>query len=208
MRETGWVGAVVERGWNTHWSRAIQTMLDVAHIPYVHPQTIGFAFGRALGRLTDPSLQVALTPSSGGAFRLDWQVAAKDAAGPAADAGWLEFLPANGMSLGIPFKTPGRTSLLHIWCVPTSETSSQMIVVSRRNWGLRNPFLGLFDLLTPVILKEDRTIMDSAWPSEVPAPGVEVSMPSDAPTIAFQQYYHRTFRRGAAEVVSPVSQSA
>ena len=97
----GWSGSLVIRDWKTHWSRALQTMLDVAHIPFVHPRTIGVAFGRALGAAADARLVFAHKPQAAAGFRFDWRlvVAAEHSSG---DSGWLEFLPPNGMSLGIP----------------------------------------------------------------------------------------------------------
>jgi hypothetical protein len=166
-------------------------MLDVAHIPYVHRRTIGFAFGRALGTAKQPRLETTLTEGAGESFHLDWQI--QNDQGAPADAGWLEFLPPNGLTLPIPTQSSDQQSLLHIWCVPIAQNRSRMIVVSRRNFGRFNPVLSLFNLLTPLILREDQRIMDTASPSEVPPIGSEVFMPADAPTIAFCRYYQKHF---------------
>ena len=187
-----WYGNITEREWDTHWSRATQTMLDVAHIPYVHPNTIGAAYGRALGKSKNPFLETNITKSEDESFRLDWQIKG-DKESKALDKGWLEFLPPNGLSLGIPTGSDRQLSLLHIWCVPIEENRSRMIVVSRRNFGRVNPILSLFNLLTPIILNEDRRNMDTASPSEVPPLGYEVLMPTDAPTIEFCRYYQKHF---------------
>jgi phenylpropionate dioxygenase-like ring-hydroxylating dioxygenase large terminal subunit len=192
LSSPNWFGTVIEREWDTHWSRATQTMLDVAHIPFVHRRTIGFAFGRALGISRQPRLETKLTEGAEDAFRLDWQIQ-DDKGTPSADAGWLEFLPPNGITLPIPTKSTAKHSLLHIWCVPIAGNRSRMVVVNRRNFGQFNPLLSLFNLLTPVILQEDRRVMDTAHPSEVPPLGFEVFMPSDAPTIAFCRYYQKRF---------------
>ena len=186
-----WFGAIVVRDWDCHWSRAIQTMLDVAHIPFVHPRSIGVAFGRALGKAQDVQLAHDLVSDDHGGYRMTWKLVADDQS-DAGDAGWLAFHPPNGMSLGIPQKDPARKSLLHIWCAPLTATTSRMIVVSRRNFGKYAVVPRLYDLLTPIILGEDRRNMVTVWPSEVPASG-EVSMPSDASTIAFQKYYRANF---------------
>jgi phenylpropionate dioxygenase-like ring-hydroxylating dioxygenase large terminal subunit len=191
LEASGWFGAIVVRDWDCHWSRAIQTMLDVAHIPFVHPRSIGAAFGRALGRGGDVELAQDLESTEDGGFRMTWNLVQRDGA-PAGDEGWVAFHPPNGMSLGIPQKDASRKSLLHIWCVPLTETTSRMIVVSRRNFGRYAFVPRLYDLLTPVILGEDRRNMVTVWPSEVPSAG-EVSMPSDVSTIAFQKYYRAMF---------------
>ena len=189
----GWFGATVVRDWDCHWSRAIQTMLDVAHIPFVHPRSIGAAFGRALGKAKAKDVQLAhdLIADKDGGYRMTWKLVADDQS-DAGDAGWLAFHPPNGMSLGIPQKDAARKSLLHIWCAPLTATTSRMIVVSRRNFGRYAVVPRLYDLLTPVILGEDRRNMVTVWPSAVSATG-EVSMPSDASTIAFQKYYRAAF---------------
>jgi hypothetical protein len=187
----GWYGAIVTRDWDCHWSRAIQTMLDVAHIPFVHPRSIGAAFGRALGKGGDVMLSHDLQPTEADGYRMTWKLVTRDQTN-AGDAGWVEFLPPNGMSLGIPQKRAERQSMLHIWCTPLTATTSRMIVVSQRNFGRHALVPKIYNLLTPVILGEDRRNMETVWPSEVPQSG-EVSMPSDAPTIAFQKYYRRVF---------------
>jgi phenylpropionate dioxygenase-like ring-hydroxylating dioxygenase large terminal subunit len=191
----GWFGSITTRDWNCHWSRAIQTMLDVAHIPFVHPRSIGAAFGRALGQSTDIELAHELVRDEQDGFRMTWKLVTREAS-DAGDQGWLAFHPPNGMSLGIPQRQADRQSLLHIWCTPLTATTSRMVVVSRRNFGRFALVPRIYDLLTPVILGEDRRNMETVWPSEVPGDG-EVSMPSDAPTIAFQRYYRRAFRASA-----------
>lgn len=122
-----------------------------------------------------------------GGFHMDWWVeTGPGVASP--DVGWVAFHPPHAMSLGIPQKRPGRKSLLFIWVVPLSENTSRNIVVARRNFGKFSLLPRIYDLLTPVILAEDRRNKITCWPSEVPAGG-EVSMPSDAPSIAFQRWY-------------------
>lgn len=191
LMKSDWFGNITVRDWNCHWSRALQTMLDVAHIPFVHPQSIGAAFGRALGKAGDATLSHQVLPGQQDGFRVEWKLASPGTA-TAGDKGWVEFHPPNGMSLGIPQKNPHHQSILFIWCVPIEKGRSRVIVVSRRNFGRYAPLPFLYNLLTPIILGEDRRNMETVWPSEIPDKG-EVSMPSDTPTIAFQNYYRRVF---------------
>ena len=184
----GWFGSVVERDWPVHWSRGVQTALDVAHIPFVHPRSIGAAFGRALGKMPEARLGHRLQERPNGGFHMDWWIETAPGEVPP-DIGWVAFHPPHAMSLGIPQKNPDRKSLLIIWTVPLADSTSRNIVVARRNFGQFNPVLRIFDLLTPVILAEDKRNMVTGWPSEVPVDGSEVSMPSDAPSIAFQRWY-------------------
>jgi phenylpropionate dioxygenase-like ring-hydroxylating dioxygenase large terminal subunit len=192
LDESGWYGSIVQQDWSVHWSRAIQTMLDVAHIPFVHPKSIGAAFGRSLGKQPESRLWHQLERCDDGSFHMDWALKASQG-DESQDAGWLAFHPPNGMSLGIPQKRAGARSLLLIWCIPLTLYSSRIIVVSRRNFGQFSLVPLLYDLLTPVILTEDRRNMETAWPSALPALGQEISVASDAPTIAFQRYYAKNF---------------
>lgn len=197
----GWFGANIERDWSVHWSRGVQTMLDVAHIPFVHPRSIGAAFGRALGKSPDARLAHRLENQPDGSFRMDWWMETTPGAAPA-DVGWVAFHPPHGMSLGIPQKRAGRQSLLFIWTIPISADTSRNIVVARRNFGKYALIPRIYDLLTPVILGEDRRNLVTGWPSEVPVGAEEVSMPSDAPSIAFQRWY-RSWLTGRAANLPP-----
>lgn len=184
----GWFGSVVEREWPVHWSRGVQTMLDVAHIPFVHPRSIGAAFGRALGKMPNARLAHDLVHHPDGGFRMDWWIEMGPDQ-PAPDVGWVAFHPPHAVSLGIPQKKAGRQSLLVIYAVPTEAGRSNNIVLARRNFGRHSLVPRIYDLLTPVILAEDKRNKVTCWPSEVPTTGEEVSMPSDAPSIAFQRWY-------------------
>jgi len=106
LTEPGWFGTIVMRDWHANWSRSIQTMLDVAHIPFVHPKSIGTAFGRALGTAADARFAQDLVPDEHGGFRMDWGLVGRDGV-EAGDGGWVAFHPPNGMSLGIPQKQAG-----------------------------------------------------------------------------------------------------
>jgi phenylpropionate dioxygenase-like ring-hydroxylating dioxygenase large terminal subunit len=125
LDEAGWFGSITQRDWPVHWSRSIQTMLDVAHIPFVHPQSIGVAFGRALGKNPNAFLDHTLEIREDGGFDFSWRVAAT-ANDTSSDRGWLKFYPPHGMSLGIPQKDVRKRSILFIWCVPLTTDSSRM----------------------------------------------------------------------------------
>jgi hypothetical protein len=137
--------------------------------------------------MPDARLGHKLEQRPNGGFRMDWWIET-GTGNSSPDVGWVEFHPPHAMSLGIPQERPERQSLLFIWVVPLSENTSRNIVVVRRNFGRYSLIPRIYDLLTPMILTEDRRIQITCWPSEVPSGG-EVSMPSDAPSIAFQRWY-------------------
>jgi len=73
-----------------------------------------------------------------------------------------------------------------------TATTSRMIVVSCRNFSRYGVVPWLYNLLTPMILKEDRVNIETARPAALPMPG-GVSTRSDVSTIAFRRYYGQTF---------------
>lgn len=200
MKEAGWYGTPIVREWKAHWSRAIQTMLDVAHIPFVHSKTIGAGLGRKIGKVDEARLKLDLTSEDDGSFAMTWGLVDPDSGGES-DTGWLGFLPPNGMSLTVPVKGALRNGdakswFLHIWCTPTRDGKSNQFVVPRRNFGGGNLVWKAADALNIVVLNEDKRNVETAWPSRVPEPTTEISMPTDASTIAFQRYHWTTFVKG------------
>ncbi|NSX57022.1 Rieske 2Fe-2S domain-containing protein [Parasulfitobacter algicola] len=204
MTEAGWSGDMIVREWQAHWSRAIQTMLDVAHIPFVHAKTIGAGLGRNIGKVSEAELKLDLRQHDDGSYEMDWGLEDTKSDGKS-DMGWLAFLPPNGMSLKVPMK--GTTKFngqkvpkewyLHIFCTPTKAGRSNQIIVPRRNFGGRNPIWRAADALNIIVLNEDKRNVETAWPSRVPRPAPEISMPTDASTIAFQRYHWNTFVKPA-----------
>ena len=218
MTEDGWSGDMIVREWQAHWSRAIQTMLDVAHIPFVHAKTIGAGLGRNIGKVSEAELKLDLRKHDHGSYEMDWGLEDTKSSGKS-DTGWLAFLPPNGMSLKVPMK--GTTKVkgqkvpkewyLHIFCTPTKAGCSNQIIVPRRNFGGRNPIWKAADALNIVVLNEDKRNVETAWPSRVPGPASEISMPTDASTIAFQRYHWNTFvkpthSRGGQYAIMEVSE--
>lgn len=169
--------------WRCHWTRAMENMLDTPHLPYVHRRTIGAGLRRAMRR--DSRMEMTFTPSpSGGTIRssLDGGL----------DQGRLEFLKPNSMVLHIPI--PGRRLQLQVHCVPLSQNETRMMVVTGRDFGRYNPLLRLFDQTNRIIVAEDRAVVESSDPAEVPPPAQERSVASDRPTLAFRRYYFDELR--------------
>lgn len=100
---------------------------------------------------------------------------------------------ADGADQGETRRGIPKEWLLHIWCTPTKHGRSNQFVVPRWNFGRRNPAWKAADALNIVVLNEDKRNVETAWQSQVPASAKELSMPTDASTIAFQRYHWNTF---------------
>jgi len=105
----------------------------------------------------------------------------------------------NGMELHLPF--PFGEVRLHVYCVPMGGNRTRMILVNARNYLRGRLASKLLDRGNGAILSEDRGVVESAQPPEVPPPGDELSVANDAPPLYFRRYYYRELRDSSAALV-------
>jgi phenylpropionate dioxygenase-like ring-hydroxylating dioxygenase large terminal subunit len=173
--------------WKVHWTRAMENMLDSPHVPFVHRATIGRDQVRRMSR--DSRMVMRWAPTDfGGAIgmTLDDQP----------EVGLLEFHKPNMMVLKIPI--PGKLFHLHAVCVPTRPGETRMIVVGARDFATSALLSPFFNRSNRKILDEDRAVLESSDPPEVPPAGDERSVPNDRPTLQFRKYYFDTLKPSAA----------
>lgn len=187
--DPGWTHWTYAEDWNAHWTRAMENMLDVPHLPYVHRRTIGR--GLRAQAAAEVELVCEVVPEPYG-----MHVVAEIEGHTVVER--LEWRRPNGMVLHL---ASGRRKLRqHVFCVPIDAERTRMILVTARNFGRGNPFLALFDRLNPFILAEDRAVVESMRPREIPPAGEEKSVTTDAPTLYFRRYYHRELLAPAPDV--------
>lgn len=177
---------VFHEDWRTHWTRAMENMLDFPHVPFIHRRTIGRGMRRSLRR--GSVMRLTLTPEPTGA----WIQASLDGQEP---QGGLRWWRPNAMELvGIPGVQ------LHMFCVPLDAGHTRMIHVGARRGGaaLLDRIAVLFNRR---ILMEDRAVVESSFPVEVPPAASEVSVATDMPTLHFRRYYERELRGSSATLV-------
>ena len=194
MTDPAWVSRGIVRVWRTHWTRALENMLDFAHLPWVHRGSIGAGLSGAVERRA--TLDVRVEPTSYG-FRA---------------TATLEGKPMTG---GIDWHRPHCAAVdlgfavQHIFAVPIDETTTRMIVVSSRRASRYNLWHWLVDSTNPYILREDQCVMEGICFYEVPVDQGEgegpheKSVASDAPSLAFRKWYRRWkgSRRGDSDIV-------
>ncbi len=177
--------AVLVEDWNAHWTRAMENMLDSPHLPFVHRRTIGRA------------LRAQLKPNS--KMHVDWE----ETPFGGRTTGWLddtpnqavlEFYRPNMMALHIPI--PGKHFRIHAICVPLGGNRTRMIIVGSRDF-LKLPLFDVFFRKANFkIIREDRAVVESSSPSEVPPTAAERSVETDRATLQFRRYYHQTLLGG------------
>ncbi|APR80724.1 Hypothetical protein A7982_06071 [Minicystis rosea] len=188
--DAGWSCWVHEEVWGAHWTRAMENMLDTPHVPFVHRRTIGRAMRARMK--PDSRLSMTIEPVAWGArFHAELDGVATGAS--------LDWRRPNGMVLDIPI--PDRGLRMHIYCVPIDDTHVRMILVAARTFLRHNPLGWLADQYNRLVLLEDRAIVQSSQPPEVPPPADERSVASDGPTLHFRRYYYKDLRPSVAALV-------
>jgi phenylpropionate dioxygenase-like ring-hydroxylating dioxygenase large terminal subunit len=167
--------------WDAHWTRAMENMLDSPHLPFVHRRTIGRGLRKHMKPGSVMHIEVEDTPTG---FKSRAGLDERPAQGS------IEFRRPNSMSLHIPI--PGRRFSINVWCIPVDDTHTDMLVVSARDFGKWNPAVRAFDEVNRLIIMEDRPVVESQRPMEVPVPDQgrgEASVDTDRFTLRFRQYY-------------------
>lgn len=166
-------GAIV---WKTHWTRAMENMLDWPHLPFVHKKTIGKGMtGRSAGRM-----DIAWEERPWGAHT---HVSIDDKPEPGA----LDFRWPNQMNLYVPIR--GRLLMLMVACVPLDEGRTNMLMTVARDFLRPSLFDAIFHRMNLRIAGEDQAIVESSFPREVPPAGEERSVRTDGPTLVFRKRY-------------------
>ena len=174
--------------WNAHWSRAMENMLDSPHVPYVHKATIG----RFVRPFLKPGVRMDIhweDAPYGGRTRSKME-------GESDDGAWLDFYRPNMMVLNIPI--PGKVFRMHAFCVPVDASRVRMIIIGARTFAtlpLLNPF---FNHSNKKIAAEDKAVVESSFPVEVPPPSEELSVRTDRATLQFRKYYHSELKPSSA----------
>ena len=169
--------------WSAHWTRAMENMLDFPHLPYVHRTTIGRFVRQKMHR--DSALAYDLEDTDYGfrfASRLDGQ----------APAAWLRWYRPNSMVLDVAPEP--RMMRIQIYCIPTEADRVRMLLITTRNFAKDPVTSAATNRFNVHVLHQDRAVVESSDPVEVPDRGVERSVPSDRPTLTFRTWYLRHLR--------------
>lgn len=186
--EAGWYVNAYHEDWDTHWTRAMENMLDMPHVPFIHRRTIGRDMRRKLRRESVMRLEVQPMP---------WGAMFPATVDGAPQEGGLRWRRPNAMELHIE---PERFRI-HVYCIPLAERRTRMMLVSARKFLSWGPLARIMDYANRKILLEDRSVVESSQPAEVPAPGEEMSVATDGPTLHFRRYYLRELKGSSSALV-------
>ena len=194
LTRPGLARAMLEVTWRTHWTRAMENMLDWPHLPFVHTGTIGRDMAKAMTPTTRLDIEIEKTP-----LGLTSTIAIDGKLQP----GSLEFCKPNMMVLHI-IDTPERQFCMHVAVVPVDDVTTRMVVVNTRSFLTPSVFNPLFALSNRKIVGEDRAVLESSFPSEAPPPGDELSVRTDKLTLLFRKYWFDELRGPTAPQALPI----
>jgi phenylpropionate dioxygenase-like ring-hydroxylating dioxygenase large terminal subunit len=171
--------------WDCHWTRAMENMLDSPHLPFVHRKTIG----RFVRKNMTPGckMNIAVSENESG-FKTTSLIDEQPDEGA-----FLQWRRPNAMTLNIPI--PNKLWHMNVWCVPLEHNRTRMILASARTFMRHNPLGFFLDLSNRKILGEDRAVVESSFPSEVPPAAQERSVATDRATLAFRKYYYEQLKK-------------
>ncbi|MFO0548790.1 MAG: aromatic ring-hydroxylating dioxygenase subunit alpha [Polyangiaceae bacterium] len=163
--------------WNTHWTRAMENMLDWPHLPFVHAATIG----KSMRSRTRSRMEVEWTATPWGA---ESHITIDGAREPAS----LDLRWPNQMNLFLP--VPKRTLVMAVACVPVDETRTTLLLGMARDFLKSALFDGFFHRTNLKIATEDRAVVESSIPAKVPPPSEEKSVRTDALPLHFRKRFY------------------
>lgn len=164
--------------WNTHWTRAMENMLDWPHLPFVHQKTIG------KGMLKRPEARMDIRYEE-----QPWGLHSTVTIDGQEQEGALDLRWPNQMNLFIPI--PRRTLVMKVVCIPEDDQRTRMLLITARSflrWRLLDP---VFHRMNLRIANEDKAIVESSQPPAIPPAGEEKSVRTDGMTLLFRKRYFK-----------------
>jgi phenylpropionate dioxygenase-like ring-hydroxylating dioxygenase large terminal subunit len=162
--------------WQTHWTRAMENMLDWPHLPFIHRKTIGKGMVGKAGARMDVRLE-----------ERPWGAHTYVEIDGERSPGALDLRWPNQMNLHIPVR--GKLLMMMVACVPIDDRRTRMLLTMARGFLTSPLFDWLFHRMNARIAEEDRAVVESSFPVEVPPARDELSVRTDAPTLLFRKRY-------------------
>jgi phenylpropionate dioxygenase-like ring-hydroxylating dioxygenase large terminal subunit len=178
--------------WNTHWTRAMENMLDSPHLPFVHKATIGRFVSKHVGGRMDVSWTETPYGAKVESTMEDRERQAR-----------LDYRAPNAMELFIDFG--GRLFRFIAVCLPVDDSRTQLTIITMRNFARWRGLDWYFRRSNRKIADEDKAILESSDPVEVPSAAQEKSVRTDKPTLAFRKLYFERFKDSSAQPPRPAA---
>ncbi|MCF8564184.1 aromatic ring-hydroxylating dioxygenase subunit alpha [Alicyclobacillus tolerans] len=161
--------AAYDEEWQAHLTRVVESVLDVAHLAFVHRKTIG--------RKVSPEIK-----------EMDFDVKSPDVISIRNGSGYLEYWFPQQWILRTS-KTTGPQFVNYVVFSPIDFSHTKIFGFAGRTFARRIPGISrIFSYYSRRILREDQGIVESQHPRPIPeALRMEAHVPADGPQIRFRQ---------------------
>lgn len=182
----GWVHIPFHTTWKAHFTRVVESVLDVSHLPFVHPETAG----RNISPLVEgPEYSVAT-----GRLRIHPTPFAPahpmEPLRPSTETGErteIELMFPNCWIIRTPMGD-GTWVCTFLTFTPREDGVTDIFGVAMRNFDLDSDFLNAFHIEhTLFVMNQDRVVIESLRPLVAPFDlRREIHVASDGPTIRYR----------------------
>jgi phenylpropionate dioxygenase-like ring-hydroxylating dioxygenase large terminal subunit len=171
-----------ETTWKAHLTRVVESVLDVAHLPFVHKNTIGRRVDAEI-----PALHFAVSDHN--------QISIQNG------GGMLEYwFPQQWMLR--PSVRSERSFINYVTFTPISATETMIFGYAGRTFLRSVPLINkFFSYYSLKILEEDRKVVESQHPRPIPeALRMEAHVPADGAQVRFRQRWYQFMTSSEAKV--------
>lgn len=170
LTDSRFVLAPYDEEWQAHLTRVVESVLDVAHLAFVHKKTIGRRVPAEIKKMqfeAEGSPDVISIHNGGGLleYRFPQQ--------------WI-LRPSNGA---------GAQFINYVVFSPTDSAHTRIFGFAGRTFAKHVPGMSrIFSHYSRKILREDQAVVESQHPRPIPeALRMEAHVPADAPQVRFRQ---------------------
>lgn len=169
LEDTRFVLATYAEEWQAHLTRVVESVLDVAHLAFVHKKTIGRKVPAEIGEM-------------------HFDVKGPDMISIQNGGGYLEYWFPQQWILRTS-KTTGPQIINYVVFSPIDSGHTKIFGFAGRTFARRIPGMNrIFSHYSRRILREDQGIVESQHPRPIPvALRMEAHVPADGPQIRFRQ---------------------
>ncbi|WP_282609834.1 aromatic ring-hydroxylating dioxygenase subunit alpha [Pelagibius sp. Alg239-R121] len=190
--------------WKTHAARRLENFTDLAHFPFVHPETLGNAQETAFEKPVidfepEARLRFRYVPASGARSAAD----STGRMSPLAYTDYTITLPF-GVTLELALQN-GERSVLWLWASPIDSKHCRSFWFTCRNRDHDGPDAPHVEMQHR-ILNEDIDIVESQQPEEIPHPRDEVAIGPDKVSLTYRKCLHSLSKAAERDAADGVAQ--
>lgn len=181
-----WTYTVLQTVWNAHFTRTVESVLDVSHLPFVHPEATGSDVSPVVAgpdyAVVGPHILIYPTP-----FAPTHPMEPVPAATEGNLRTEIELIFPNHWIIRTPVGD-GHTICTYLTFTPRDEQTTDIFGVIMRNFNLESEFLDNFHMEhTMLVMEQDQAVIESLRPRMAPFElRQEAHVASDGPTIRYR----------------------